>query len=131
MRELRQVHEAMMYSVNSPFQLAIADFLDEKEEYLKLSAFYQKKRNTFLKLMEGSKFKPLDCSGTFFQLFDYSQVSDEKDRDFVLRLIKEIGVATMPISAFTQERQHRPHIRINFAKPDAMLEEAAKRLKSI
>jgi len=131
MREIRQVHEAMMYSINSPFQLALADFLKDKDEYLKLSSFYQQKRNDFLQMMRGSKFKPLDCSGTFFQLFDYSAISEEKDRDFVFRLIKEIGVAVMPISAFIKERQTRHHIRINFAKPNEELEEAAKRLSSI
>ncbi|WP_430814008.1 methionine aminotransferase [Carboxylicivirga sp. RSCT41] len=131
MREFRQVHEAMMYSVNSPFQLAIADFLDEKEEYKKLNAFYQGKRDYFLRLMEGSRFKPLKCSGSFFQLLDYSLVSEEKDRNFVKRLIKEHGIATMPISAFIKERQQRHHIRINFAKPDEVLEEAAKRLKAV
>ncbi|MCG8582017.1 MAG: methionine aminotransferase [Bacteroidales bacterium] len=131
MREFRQVHEAMVYSVNSPFQLAIADFLDEKEEYKKLNAFYQQKRDYFLRLMEGSRFKPLKCSGSFFQLLDYSQISEEKDRDFVKLLIREHGIATMPISAFIKERQQRHHIRINFAKPDEVLEEAAKRLKAV
>ncbi|MCU4155873.1 aminotransferase class I/II-fold pyridoxal phosphate-dependent enzyme [Carboxylicivirga sp. A043] len=131
MREFRQVHEAMMYSVNSPFQLAIADFLDEKEEYKKLNAFYQNKRDKFLNLLEGSRFKALKSSGSFFQLLDYSQISEEKDRDLVVRLIKEHGIAVMPISAFISERQQRHHIRINFAKPDEVLEEAAKRLKEV
>ncbi|MBK3518240.1 methionine aminotransferase [Carboxylicivirga marina] len=131
MREFRQVHEAIIHSVNSPFQMAIADFLEYKDEYKKLNAFYQKKRDDFLRMMHGSKLKPLKCSGTFFQLFDYSQLSEEKDRDFVIRLIKEHNVATMPISAFIKERQQRHHIRINFAKPDEELEEAAKRLKGI
>lgn len=131
MREIRRVHETMMHSVNSPFQLAIADFLDNKDEYAQLSSFYQKKRDTFLRLMDGSRFKALDCSGSFFQLFDFSSISEEKDRDFAIQLIKEYSVATMPISAFIKERPHRPHIRINFAKPDEILEEAAKRLKRI
>lgn len=130
-KEFRQVHETMMHSVNSPFQMAMAEFLDYKEEYTKLAAFYQSKRDKLLKMMEGTGFKPLSCSGTYFQLFDYSQIADEKDRDFVIRLIKEQRVATMPISAFMKERQHRRHIRINFAKPDEVLEEAVSRLKSI
>jgi methionine aminotransferase len=131
MREIRRVHETMMYSVNSPFQLALAEFLDNKEAYTGLSAFYQEKRDTFLRLMEGSCFKPLDCSGTFFQLFDYSQISEEKDKNFVMQVLKNHGVATMPISAFVKERPHRQHIRINFAKPDEVLQEAAKRLKRL
>ncbi len=131
MKEIRRVHEVMVHSVNSPFQMAMADILDYKEEYTKLAEFYKNKRNTFLEMMEDSGFKPLKCSGTYFQLFDYSQVSDEKDRDFVIRLIKEKQVAAMPISAFINERQHRPHIRINFAKPDDILLEAATRLKSV
>ncbi|MBS2209931.1 aminotransferase class I/II-fold pyridoxal phosphate-dependent enzyme [Carboxylicivirga mesophila] len=131
MKEFRQVHEAMMHSVNSPFQMAMADFLSFKEEYTRLSAFYQNKRDKLLHLMEDSAFKPLKCAGSYFQLFDYSQISEEKDREFVIRLIKEKGIATMPISAFMTERQNRHQIRINFAKPDDVLEEAAARLKSL
>lgn len=131
MKEFRRVHEAMMHSVNSPFQMAMADILNFKEEYTKLADFYKKKRDSFLLMMEGSGLKPLHSDGTYFQLFDYSQISDEKDRDFVIRLIKERKVAAMPISAFIKERQHRPHIRINFAKPDEVLLEASSRLKFI
>ncbi|WP_439183018.1 methionine aminotransferase [Carboxylicivirga taeanensis] len=130
MKEFRRVQETMIHSVNSPLQMAMADFIGNKEEYKKLGPFYQAKRDTFLKMMTGSGFKPLPCSGTYFQLFDYSQLSEDKDREFVMRLIKEVGVAAMPISAFMKERQHRPHIRINFAKPDELLEEAALRLKN-
>lgn len=131
MEKIRQVHEAMMYSINSPFQLALADFIERKEEYKNLGKFYQERRNYFLKLMESSRFKALDCSGTFFQLFDYSAISEDKDRDFVIKLIKELGVATMPISAFYRDRLNRPHIRINFAKTDQELKEAAKRLSQL
>ena len=131
MCEIRQVHEAMMYSINSPFQMALADFMAYPEEYQQLGQFYQQKRNTFLNLMEGSRFKALSCSGTFFQLFDYGAISEEKDRDFVVRLIKEHGVAAMPISAFIKERHTRPQLRINFAKTDEELQEAAKRLSKI
>ena len=131
MRELRQVHEAMMYSINSPFQLALADFMEYKEEYNQLGVFYQQKRDRFLELMQDTRFKPMRCSGTFFQLFDYSAITEDKDRDFVIQLIKEHQVAVMPISAFIKERHTRPLIRINFAKTDEELEEAAKRLSSL
>ncbi|WP_430812898.1 MULTISPECIES: methionine aminotransferase [unclassified Carboxylicivirga] len=131
MKEFRKVHEAIMQSVNSPFQMAMADFIGTKEEYQKLAAFYQDKRDRFIRMMQGTGLKPLPCSGTYFQLFDYGNVSDEKDRDFVIRLIKEHGVATLPISAFMKERQQRTHIRINFARPDDMLAEAARRLSSL
>lgn len=131
MREFRQVHQVMMQSVNSPFQLAIAEYLDHKEEYLKLQAFYQKRRDYFLKLMEGSKLKPIMGKGTFFQLFNFSAISKEKDKDFVIRLIKDHGIAVMPITAFCHEKTKKQIIRVNFAKPDEVLIEAAKRLKNI
>lgn len=129
--EIRKAHKTMVYSVNSPFQMAMADFLENKDEYKKLSALYQKKRDTFMDLMSNTRFKPLNCSGTFFQLYDYSAISEEKDRDFVTRLIKDYGVASMPISTFMQERHAPHHIRFNFARPDEELEEAAKRLSGV
>lgn len=131
MKEFRQVHQVMMQSVNSPFQLALADFLDRKEEYKKLSKDYQDRRDYFLGLMEGSRLKPLKSQGTFYQLFNFSDVSEEKDKDFVIRLIKEYGVAVMPISAFCHEKTKKRIIRVNFAKPDEVLQEAAKRLSQI
>ncbi len=130
-KEFRQVHEAMVYSVNSPFQLALADFLEDKDEYKKLATFYQSLRDKFRKMMSASRFKAMDCFGTFFQLFDYSRICEDKDKDFVIRLIKEVGVATMPISAFVKERNGRHQLRMNFAKPDEVLEEAARRLSSL
>ncbi len=131
MKEFRQVHQVMLQSVNSPFQLALADYLDRKEEYQKLREFYQKRRDYFLELMEGSKLIPLKTQGTFFQLFSFSEVSEEKDKDFVIRLIKEFGVAVMPISAFCHEKSKKRIIRINFAKPDEVLKEAAHRLSHL
>nr|WP_321406439.1 methionine aminotransferase [uncultured Carboxylicivirga sp.] len=131
MREFRKVHQVMVQSVNSPFQLALADFMEEKEEYRGLRSFYQERRNFFLDLMEESKFKPIVSQGTFFQLFDFSEASDEADKDFAIRLIKELGVAVMPISAFLHEKSKRQVVRINYAQPDEILIEAANRLKQL
>jgi len=130
-KEFRKVHQVMVYSVNSPYQLALADFMEEKEEYKKLAAFYEQRRDYFLELMETTRFKPITTKGTFFQLFSFENISDEKDRDFALRLIKEHGVATVPISIFCHEKVKKQVLRFNFAKPDELLREAANRLRNL
>lgn len=130
-QEFRKVHQVMMYSVNSPYQLALAEFMENKDEYSRLGAFYQQRRDTFLSLMEGTSFKPLTCKGTFFQLFSYESISDEKDYEFALRLIKEYGVATVPLSIFCHEKSKRQILRFNFAKPDDVLKEAVSRLSTL
>lgn len=130
-REFRRVHQVMMYSVNSPYQLALAEFMDDKDEYKRLSSFYQQRRDYFLELMVSSRFKPIPSKGTFFQLFSFEDISDENDRDFALQLIKEHGVATVPISVFCHEKIKKQVLRFNFAKPDEVLLEAANRLRAL
>lgn len=131
MSEFRKVHQVMVQSVNSPFQLALADYLDKKEEYTNLRGFYQHRRDFFLELMEASKLKPIVSQGSFFQLFNFSEVSNESDKEFAIRLIKERGIATMPISAFMHEKSKKHVIRVNFAQPDEVLIEAAKRFSQL
>ena len=131
MREFRKVHQVMVQSVNSPFQLALADYLDDKEQYMGLNRFYQQRRDMFIELMEQTRLKPVVSQGSFFQLFHYSEVSDEKDRDFVIRLIKEHGIGVMPLSAFMHEKTKKQIIRVNFAQPDEVLIEAAKRFAQL
>jgi methionine aminotransferase len=131
MKELRKVQQVMMQSVSSPFQWALSEFLDLKEEYLGLTHFYREKRDRFNELMASTKFKPIVSHGSFFQLFSYENISTERDRDFAERLVKEAGVTTIPVSAFYHEKSKKHLLRFNFARTDEHLEEVAKRLSSL
>ena len=131
MKEFRKVHQFNVFSVNTPAQYALADFLLEKEHYLELGAFYQEKRNTFLKLLEGSNFKIHPSEGTYFQLLEYSKITDEKDTDYAVRLTKEVGVASIPVSVFYHEKNTDKFLRFCFAKEDETLEKAAEKLMKL
>jgi len=129
--EFRKVHQFVTFSTNTPIQHALADFLTEKRGYPELSSFYQRKRDLFLDLIRGSRWKPLPSRGTYFQLLDYSAITDEKDMDFALRLTKEHGVASIPTSAFLYNQAPPLALRFCFAKKDETLLSAAERLKSL
>lgn len=131
MAEFRKVHQFNVFSVNTPIQHALAEFLNEKEHYLSLGSFYQAKRDRFIQLLEGSKFKLKPSEGTYFQLLDYSKISDEKDTDYAIRLIKEIGVAAIPVSVFYHEKNEDRFLRFCFAKEDETLEKAAEKLMKL
>jgi methionine transaminase len=135
MHEFRKVHQFNVFSVNTPMQYAIADFLKDENTYLSLPNFYQQKRDYFSKLMQGSRFKPLKSEGTYFQLFDYEAISDEKDIDFVKWMTIEKGIAAIPVSVFystkdlnTEGRDEKQFIRLCFAKTENLLEKAAEKL---
>ena len=129
--EFRKIHQFNVFSVNTPIQYAIAEFLENPNEYLSLPDFYQQKRDFLIEKMKNSRFKPLYCEGTYFQLFDYSAISDEKDTDFAKRLTIEHSVATIPVSAFYSSRRDDKVIRICFAKTDETLINAAKLLEKV
>jgi len=129
--EFRKVHQFVTFSTNTPIQYALAEFLSEQRGYPELSAFYQRKRDLFLELLAGSKWKPLKSRGTYFQLLDYSAITDEKDMDFALRLTREHGVASIPTSAFLYNQSAPKVLRFCFAKKDETLTTAAERLRSL
>lgn len=129
--EFRKVHQFNVFSVNTPIQYAIAEFLAEPAEYLGLPDFYQAKRDFFLDVTQNSPFKPLECKGTYFQLFDYSDVSDENDFDFAKRLTKEFGVATIPVSVFYSSKRNDKVIRLCFAKTEETLINAGELLNKV
>ncbi len=133
MREFRKVHQFNVFSVITPIQYALADFMEEEDNYLYLSDFYQAKRDFFLEKMATSRLMPLACEGTYFQLFDYSQISDKTDIEFCQWLTTEIGVAAIPVSVFYTEGGYADAkiIRLCFAKTENMLEKAALRLCEI
>jgi methionine aminotransferase len=129
--EFRKVHQFVTFSTNTPIQHALAEFLSQKRGYPELSAFYQRKRDLFLELIAGSRWKPLQSRGTYFQLLDYSAITDEKDMDFALRLTKDHGVASIPTSSFLYNQTAPPVLRFCFAKKDETLQLAAERLRAV
>jgi methionine transaminase len=126
MKEFRKSHQFNVFCVNTPVQHALAEFLEEKEHYLGLGEFYRAKRNYFLGMLQGSRFKIRPSQGTYFQLLDFSAISKEKDIDFAVRLTKEHGVASIPLSVFYHKATEVNHLRFCFAKEDETLEKAAE-----
>lgn len=129
--EFRKVHQFNVFSVNTPIQYAIAEFLIEPEEYLSLPKFYQAKRDFFLAATQSTPFKALNCHGTYFQLFDYSHLSNESDFAFAKRITLEYGVATIPVSAFYSSKRDDKVIRLCFAKTEETLEKAGRLLENV
>lgn len=129
--EFRKVHQFNVFCVNNTMQYALSRYLALHDEWINLSSFYQSKRDLFQNAMKGSKFNPLPCSGTYFCLYDYSAISSEPDRDFAIRLTKEFGVATIPVSVFYEDFSDNHVIRICFAKTDHLLLNAAEKLCKI
>lgn len=130
-REFRKVHQFNVFSANHPMQAAFADFMADPAEYLGLPDFYQRKRDFFLDAMAGTRFRPLPCKGTYFQLFDYSGISDEPDLDFCKRLTTEFGVAAIPVSSFHSDGRDDKVVRFCFAKTEDLLEQAGRLLERV
>lgn len=130
MREIKKVHQFMVFSVNSISQITLSEYIDlvSVEE---LGIFYQKKRDYFRQLLATSRFELMPCEGTYFQVVSYASISDENDVDFCKRLVVEYGVAAIPISTFYADGKDLKLIRFCFAKDNATLEKAAKRLCSV
>ncbi len=129
--EFRKVFQYAMFGVSTPMQYAYADYLDHKDHYLKLSEFYEEKRDYFAGLIKDSGLKLLPSDGTYFQCVDYSDISNEKDVDFCKRLITEYGVAAVPISVFYHEKNDNQIIRFCFAKQESTLKKAGEILCKI
>lgn len=128
MSEFRKVHQFMVFAANTPIQHALADYMKDEKNYSGISKFYEEKRDYFLKLLKGSRFKMLNTHGSYFQLLDYSKITDEKDTDFAIRLTKENGVASIPVSVFYKNPVDLKLLRFCFAKENETLERAAEKL---
>ncbi|WP_299225407.1 methionine aminotransferase [uncultured Psychroserpens sp.] len=131
MQAFRNVHQFNVFSVHHPTQKALADYLQEPNHYIELSEFYQKKRDFFLNLIRGSKFKFTPSKGTYFQVLDYSNITDESDIDFAKRLTTENGIASIPLSVFNEHQRDDKVLRFCFAKTDDTLKQAAEILNII
>jgi len=131
MTEFKKVHQYNVFSVNNPIQKALAEYLKTPERYLGLSAFYQQKRDLFLDLIKDSRFTIIPSKGTYFQMLDFSKISQESDIAFSERLTKENKIASIPTSVFNSHGEDFKQIRVCFAKTDETLEKAAVILNAI
>lgn len=131
MTEFRKVHQFNCFSSHSPSQVALAEYLKNEESYLSLGSIMQGKRDHFRKLMESTKFRPLNSSGSYFQCYDYSSITDESDKEFAIRITRDYGVASIPVSAFYQDAIDNKVLRFCFAKKEETLERAVERLGRI
>jgi methionine aminotransferase len=129
--EFRKVHQFNVFVTNGPLQYALAEYMENRDAYLSLAAFYQKKRDFFLQGVQASRFKPLPSRGTFFQNLAYDAVSDERDTDLAIRLTKERGVASIPVSAFYRKPPPHRVLRFCFAKSEETLARGAEILCKI
>ncbi|NBU46088.1 MAG: aminotransferase class I/II-fold pyridoxal phosphate-dependent enzyme [Flavobacteriales bacterium] len=130
MDEIKKVHQFLVFCVNSVAQHTLSAYL-EKTQLLDLSAFYQHKRDLFKSGMKNSRFKLLPCQGTYFQLASYEEISTESDVDFTIKLVKEFGLAAIPVSVFNENKLDRKHLRFCFAKTDETLRSATEILCKI
>jgi len=131
MNEYRRIQQFQIYNVNTPLQYALSEFLLTDESKKDVTEMYQGKRNYFNRLMEDSSFKIIPSQGSYFEILDYSKISDESDLDFTYRLATDFGVAVVPVSAFMHEKNKMKLVRICFAKENETLEKAAEKLRSV
>jgi methionine aminotransferase len=129
--EVQNIHQWVTFAVNGAIQLAFAEMLRNDPECRSVGAFYQRKRDLFLSLVKDSRFQPLPCRGTFFQMMDYSAISNDRDTAVAMWLLKEHGVASIPPSSFLHSADAGPILRFCFAKRDDTLEQAAERLRKV
>ncbi len=129
--EIRRVHQFMVFTVNSPMQHGLAAFLRDPSRYRSLPAFFQQKRDLLRRLLATTPLELLPCRGSYFQLARYDRISDERADAFAQRLVRDVGVATIPLSAFHQDGHDDRIIRFCFAKREETLREAGERLQRL
>jgi len=125
-KEIRRTHQFITFSVNTPVQLALAEFMSNPANYLHLGEFFQKKRNYFLEQIKRSSFVPLPCNGTYFQILSYKAVSDKTDTVMAEWLTKEHKLASIPVSVFYEDNVQDHLLRFCFAKGDETLRKAGE-----
>ncbi len=131
MKEIRKVMSIMGEGITLPYQMAIAEFMNEYKGFSTLATFYQKKRDLFLEIIKDSKFKAIPSKGTYFQLISMEPQNDKQDIDVAHKLISELGIATVPIRYYYHENSKKKYLRLNLSLPDDVIEEAAIRLKNM
>ena len=131
MNEFRKVHQFNVFSVHHPTQKGLADYLANPEPYLELSDFYQQKRDFFLEAIKDSNFKFTPSKGSYFQVLDFSNITDEGDVEFANRMVKEHKLASIPMSVFNEDNIDDKVLRFCFAKTEDTLEKAAEILNRL
>ena len=126
MQEFRKVHQYLVFSVNHALQMTLSDYLKDESHYKDLHGFYEAKRNYFVSLITPSRFIIEPCTGTYFQLLNYKNISNEPDTDLAIRLTKEKGLAAIPLSVFYTEHKQQHLLRFCFAKREETLQKAAE-----
>lgn len=125
-KAFRDIHQYITFATSAPFQYAIAKYLENPDKVTGLKNMYEEKRDYFLSLVSSSRFKPLKSKGTYFQLLDYSEITKEPDTDFAIRMTKEFGLASIPVSVFYNKKTDNRILRFCFAKNNDTLEKAAE-----
>lgn len=131
MNEFRRIQQFQISNVNTPLQYALSEYLLTEDAKKDISELYNGKRNYFNRLLGGSLFKVIPSQGSYFEILDYSAISDESDADFTYRLATDYGVGVIPVSAFLHEKNKMKMVRICFAKNNETLELAAERLRLV
>jgi len=131
MIEFRKIHQFNVFSVNTPMQVGIANYLKSENIYDELAIFFQQKRDLFRSLLSQTNFKLLPCKGSYFQCVSYAHFSKEKDTDLAKRLVTDYGVASIPVSAFYTKHTDEKIIRFCFAKEQHTLEKAVEKLMKV
>jgi methionine aminotransferase len=129
--EFRKVHQFNVFTVNTPCQIGIADYMGDARRHLGLAGFYQNKRDYFREQLRASRFELLPCRGTYFQVARYAAISDLPDREFAIWLTREVGVAAIPVSVFYRHGRDDRVVRFCFAKQEATLAAAGEKLRRI
>ena len=129
--EIRRAHQFIVFSVNTPVQLALAEYLQDPYTYLRLGNFYQQKRDFFLSQIKGSSFEPIPSHGSYFQLLSYRNISKKDDVTMAEEMTKNLKVASIPVSVFYQDRSDNRILRFCFAKKEETLEKACAILRGL
>jgi methionine aminotransferase len=130
-REIRKAHQFITFSVNTPVQLALAEYMADPENYLHLGKFYQQKRDFFLDQIKGTSLKPLPCFGSYFQLLSYDGISQKSDMEMAEWMTKEMKLAPIPVSAFYKDKSDHRLLRFCFAKSEETLRKSGEILRKI
>ncbi|HET7118783.1 MAG TPA: aminotransferase class I/II-fold pyridoxal phosphate-dependent enzyme [Hanamia sp.] len=128
MKEFLKVHQYNCFSCHAPVQYALATFLQDKNEYLQLSNFLQLKRDYFNELMSKTRFTPLVSQGSYFQLFNFAEISNDTELNMAKKMTMKAGVAAIPVAAFYKNGKEDKVLRFCFAKKESTLQEAVDRL---
>ena len=130
-KEFRKIHQFNCFSCNTPAQVGLSKFLANKDSYLSLPVFMQQKRDYFLELMKETRFGMLQSHGSYFICATYDRISNESDKDFSIRITKQYGVTTIPVSVFYRSGADNKVVRFCFAKKKETLEAAVEKLARI